>query len=96
MGKVKSVLFEDMDHCYVCGRPYPHHHHIIYGVANRKISDRYGYIAPLCDIHHNMSNEGVHFNKELDLHLKRMAQQHFEKNHGSREDFIKIMGRSFI
>lgn len=45
---------------------------------------------------HNMSNEGVHFNKELDLKFKRMAQKDFEESHGTREDFIKEFGRSYL
>ena len=96
MGKVKPVLFEDMEHCYVCGSNHVHWHHIFYGTANRKISDRLGYVAPLCGMHHNMSNDGVHFNKAFDLHLKRMAQEHFERNNGTRDDFIKLIGRNYL
>lgn len=83
--------------CYVCGTIFGlHSHHICGGVANRKISEKYGYKVWLCGYHHNMSNEGVHFNRELDLHLKRMAQEHFERNHGAKEEFIKIFGRSYL
>lgn len=47
-------------------------------------------------MHHNMSNEGVHFNREMDLILKELGQKHFEAVHGSREQFIKIWGRSYF
>lgn len=96
MGKTKSVIAKYMGRCYVCGNPHPHIHHIFFGTANRKISDKYGYVVPLCAYHHNMSNEGVHFDKYFDDYLKRMAQRHFEENHGSREDFIKTFGRSYL
>lgn len=43
-----------------------------------------------------MSNNGVHFNKELDLKFKRMAQEHFEENHGTREEFIREFDRSYL
>ena len=95
MGKAKSVIFKDMEHCIVCGSPYVQHHHIFYGIANRKISDRLGYLAPLCQVHHT-GNEGVHFNRDFDLSLKRAAQRHFEENYGDKELFIKTFGRSYL
>ena len=70
-------------------------HHILYGTANRKISDRYGYIVPLCQEHHR-GGTGVHFNKALDDHLKQLAQKHFEENHGSREEFREVFGKSYL
>lgn len=96
MGKPKSVMCKDMDHCYVCKKPHPHVHHIFFGTANRKMSERYGYVVPLCGYHHNMSNEGVHFNKKRDRIFKEMAQLHFEWAYGTREEFIKIFGRSYL
>lgn len=84
-----------MTHCYICGCCRVHAHHIFFGTANRKISDRYGYIAPLCSEHHTGSN-GVHLNRDLDLHLKRIAQEHFENHHGTRDNFIKTFGKSYM
>ena len=31
-----------------------------------------------------------------ELMLKRLAQEHFERNNGTREDFIRIFGRSYL
>lgn len=73
-----------------------HDHHIIYGTSNRKKSEQYGLKVWLCAYHHNMSNEGVHFNKPLDMKLKRMAQEYFESHIGNREDFIKEFGRNYL
>lgn len=42
-----------------------------------------------------MSNEGVHFNRELDLKLKRECQAKFEETH-SREEFMKIIGKNYL
>lgn len=95
MAKRASVIFEDMEHCFVCGSPYVQVHHILYGTANRKISDKLGYVAPLCQEHHTGSI-GVHFNKALDLHLKKLAQKHFEANLGNRKAFIDTFGKSFM
>lgn len=90
----KSVL-QDNDYCYVCGSPYTEEHHCLFGVSNRKLSDKYGYVVRLCPEHHR-GNTGVHFNRELDLHLKRLAQKHFEEHHGNRDDFRRIFGKSYL
>ncbi len=91
----KSVIFEDMEHCMVCGNSCVQVHHILFGTANRKKSDRYGYVAPLCAEHHTGSH-GVHFNKVIDIYLKRLAQNHFEANIGTRNEFIKEFGKSYL
>lgn len=83
--------------CYVCGTTCNlHSHHIFMGTANRKQSEKYGLKVWLCAYHHNMSNEGVHFNKPLDNHLKEMAQQYFEEHFGTREDFRREFGKSYL
>ena len=62
----KSII-SDERYCLVCGTPYNlHSHHLFSGTANRKLSEQYGLKVWLCAHHHNMSNEGVHFNKKLD------------------------------
>lgn len=94
MGK-KSAIVNCMKNCFVCGSPYVQMHHIFYGTANRKISDRYGYIVPLCQEHHT-GQTGVHFDKQFDLALKELVQKHFEKNHGTREDFRNVFGKSYL
>lgn len=95
MGKAKSAVVSDMEHCFVCGNPNIEIHHIFFGTANRKISDEYGYVVPLCPIHHR-GDKGAHFDSGLDGTLKKMAQTHFEYIHGSREFFIKTFGKSYL
>lgn len=94
MGKKASVLVDDMEHCLVCGRPHPHTHHIFFN-AKKRFSDKYGYLIPLCFDHHEGDN-GPHRNRETDLVYKRMAQMHYEEHHGTREDFIREVGKSYI
>jgi hypothetical protein len=43
-----------------------------------------------------MSNEGVHFNRELDLRIKRLCQEKWENEFGDRADFINVFGKSFL
>lgn len=93
---MKSILSIDQQ-CWVCGTTQNLHvHHIFYGSANRKLSDKYGCVVCLCGKHHNLSNEGVHFNRDLDLLLKKTTQREWEKRYGNREDFIKTFGRSYL
>lgn len=68
---------------------------VFYGTANRKKSEEFGCWVYLCAGHHNMTDYSVHFNKELDLKLKKECQKEFEKN-GTREEFRRIFGRSYL
>lgn len=93
---MESVL-QEVKECYVCQTTSNlHDHHVLFGTSNRKKSEKYGLKVWLCAYHHNMSNEGVHFNQVLDRALKMKAQKHFEKNIGTREDFIKEFGKSYL
>ena len=84
-----------MNNCIVCGSPYVQIHHCIYGTANRRLSDKYGLIVPLCSEHHT-GMSGVHFQKDFDTWLKQQAQKRFEEVHGTREDFRRIFGKSYL
>lgn len=74
--------------CVMCGSNQIHMHHI-YAGNNRKNSTKYGMIVPLCYRHH----EWVH--KTNYRKFKEDAQREFEETH-SREEFIKIFGRSYL
>ena len=92
---MKSIIQEKKE-CLVCHTTYNLHlHHIFFGTANRKISDREGFTCYLCGHHHNLSNSGVHSNRELDLELKKVCQKKYEETH-TREEFIKLIGKSYI
>ena len=90
---MKSIINNEKQ-CFICGRLYPHKHHI-YGGANRPISEKNGFWVYLCSFHHNMSDQGVHFNKALDLELKRLCQSEYERTH-TREEFMKLIGKNFL
>ena len=91
----KGKLIDDMEYCIICGSPYVEVHHVFYGTANRKLSDKYGLVVPLCREHHTGDN-GVHFNYKLDLYLKKMAQTYFEEHIGDRKTFREVFGKSFL
>ena len=92
-----TKLIQTEKECLVCKTIYNlHSHHIFYGTSNRKKSEKYGLKVWLCARHHNMSNEGVHFNKVLDMKIKKMAQEFFETHYGTREDFRREFGKSYL
>lgn len=74
-----------------------HRHEIFYGVRNRKKSIEDGLVVFLRPELHNASSLGVHFNRELDLELKREAEKRWlEYYHKDIEDFIKKYGRNYL
>ena len=93
----KSIL-QTKKECYITGSTYNlHKHHIFEGAANRKLSERDGLWIWLRADWHNLSDYGVHFNKELDLKLKRIAQKKWQEYYNkTKEDFIKEYGKSYI
>lgn len=91
----KSIIVNCMDNCFVCGSPYTEVHHVIYGTANRKLSDKYGLIVPLCHEHHR-GQTGVHFNRDFDISLKKLAQEKFNAVYGANKSFIKVFGKSYL
>lgn len=98
MPKRYSILQEDFDErvCYVCKTTQDIHvHEVFFGTGNRQNSIKYGCCVCLCARHHNMSNEGVHFNKALDITLKKRMQKAFEFKYPEM-DFIKVFGKNYL
>ena len=91
----KSIVSNEYK-CLICGKPFGlHKHHVFYGTANRKMSEKYGCWVWLCPYHHNTSMNSIHANPGMDQKLKRETQMIFEQTH-SREEFMQIFGRSWI
>ena len=89
---MKSIIQKERE-CLICGDTYHLElHHIFFGTANRKLSDKYGLTCYLCHYHHT-GRAGVHFDKEIDNKLKRYAQKRFEAVYS--ENFKDIFGKNF-
>lgn len=90
---------QDEKVCYLCGRngngDVLESHHI-FNKSERKYSEKYGLKVWLCGnrCHRNGKN-AVHKNREVDLKLKRIAQEKFEETH-TREEFTQIFGRNYL
>lgn len=86
-----SILTNDLEHCYICRfqgkKVLKDDLHEVYGGANRKRSILNGLVVPLCRKHHQ--------NEEILSELKVATQHKYEVNH-TRDEFIKLIGKSYI
>lgn len=90
-------------YCYLCARLYGiydrqenlQEHHVIFGRANRKLSEKYGLKVYLCLWHHTEGPEAVHHNARLRQQLEEDAQRAFMKTH-SLDEWMSVFGRNFI
>lgn len=82
-----SIFTTNFNKCYYCGKEGKMDLHEIYGGSNRKRSIENGFVVPLCRI--------CHSNEKIIQYLRIKIQKEYEKNH-TREDFIKIFGKSLI
>lgn len=94
---MKSIMQEEKC-CYVCGTTtWLEEHHVFEGIANRKLSEKYGLKIYLCHKHHNEVPDGIHFDKWLRDRIKQEAEKRFiEYYNSSIEEFIKIFGKNFL
>ena len=98
----KSIIQTDKSHCYICKGNGGHwgldEHHVFFGMANRKKSEKYGLKVYLC--HHDchiFGKNAVHKNAEIDRRLKAKAQKIAMKHYGwNTEYFIAIFGQNYI
>ena len=93
-----SILHSKEDGCLVCGNPFVEEHHVFYGTANRKLSEKYGLKVYLCAEHHR-GNTGVHHDHTFDRSLKRMAQrkfiEQFDDERKGLNKFMEIFGENY-
>jgi hypothetical protein len=77
--------------------PGSHRHEVFFGTGNRQKSIKLGLIVFLTPEMHNMSDNGVHFNKAFDYELKQIGQKAaMEKYNWSVDDFRKQFGRNYL
>ena len=86
-------MLDERKQCFICGRKGQLDvHHCISGTANRKMADIYGLTVYLCrDCHGALHDKG-----KYDMELKQFAQRQFEAKIGSRDDFRRIFGKSWL
>ena len=89
-----SILQTEKE-CWFCGATYGlEEHHIFAGVANRKISEKYGLKVWLCHRHHTGA-DGAQYDRALNLRLKQDAQKAFERTH-THEEWMNLIRKNYL
>ena len=97
MGKEsKSIMQQGDPRCFFCGcRVNLERHHVLGGVANRPLSEKYGLWIWCCDFDHRDPKAGVQYNREKGDKLKRLAQIAFEARN-SHDEWMKIFRKNYL
>lgn len=90
-----SIITQDLEHCYICGRPNVELHEIFFG-SKRAISKEEGLVVPLCKTHHTGSNQAVHYNKDVDNSLKKIGERFWILENKSTDDTAETIKQKFI
>ena len=95
--KIESIVSNKKE-CFRCHSILGlHKHHIFFGTANRKKSDKDGCWIWLCGIHHNLSNAGIHFDKKFDLEVKKLTERKWIEYYDDNvEGFIARYGKNYL
>lgn len=87
--------------CWLCGRngngdPLDAHH--IFGGANRKLSEKYKLVVPLCHRRcHESGSLAAHRNKDTMQRLHEWGQEKAMREQGwSIEEFRAVFGRNYL
>lgn len=96
-----SILTNNLNKCIECGRENCNInlHEVFYGTGKRKLSIKYGLIAPLCTIscHNQRELRGIHFDEQMCVKWHKKAQKQCIKYYGmSKDEFREIFGKNYL
>lgn len=92
MAYEKSIMTDDLEHCFLCGRSPVQFHHI-FGCPYRNKSTEDELFIPLCwECHLKVHNEP---SQQLNYKLKRYGQWEFEELYG-HDEFMKHYGKNYL
>lgn len=92
----KSIISEEK-RCFICGSMRWIEIHHIFGAADKKTSEKYGLLVPLCHYCHNEPPNGVHQNKVIRRKLQAYAQKKAIKHYGwDKETWMSLFGRNYL
>ena len=92
---VESIITDNMSECAICHRTPVEIHHIIFGTANRELSDKFGLVVPLCAYHHREGPTSVHAYAPANRYFKKIAQDKF-KEVWKEYDFRTVFGKEWF
>lgn len=85
-----SILTNDLLHCYICHKRKDDLHEVFAG-SNRQVSMKNGFVIPLCRECHRKTTNSIEAQKRLQV----IMQAQYEAEY-SREEFIKLIGKSYL
>jgi len=94
----KGIVTEYKDICFFCGAPAECEHHLLFGSGTRQLADKDGLKVPSCNKCHNMGqiNERIHENPMAEKLSKMLGQAIYECKIGTREEFRRRYGKSYL
>lgn len=94
----ESIVTEYKEICFFCGRHAEAEHHLIFGTMGRELSEKDGLKVPTCNNCHNMGDKlrRIHDNPMAERLSKMLGQAIFECKIGTREEFRKKYGKSYL
>lgn len=91
----KSIIQPEEKRCFLCGRSNGlERHHVLGGVANRKLSEKYGLWVWLCAVCHR-GTDGAQYDPEKNQQLKKDAQVCFERRYG-HQMWMEIFRKNYL
>lgn len=95
---MEGIVTKYSGYCIFCGTPTEEEHHLIFGNGKRKLADEDGLKVPCCRKHHTGGkvSERIHDNPMAEKLSKMMGQLAYEANIGTREEFRKRYGVSYL
>ena len=87
-----SIITDNLDTCYLCGKPKEHLHEVFFG-KNRVNSMIYGCVVPLCASCHLKTHQDI----QIDLKLKKALEKAFIEVYECDIDyFISIFHKNYL
>lgn len=94
----KGIVTEYKDICFFCGAAAECEHHLLFGSGTRQLAEKDGLKVPSCNKCHNMGqiNERIHENPMAEKLSKMLGQAIYEGRIGTREEFRRRYGKSYL
>lgn len=95
---MQGIVTEYAGYCVFCGKPTNEEHHLVFGNGRREMAEQDGLKIPCCSGCHTMNRnvQKIHGNPMAEKLSKMLGQAVFEARIGSREDFRKRYGVSYL
>ncbi len=94
----RSIVTDYEGICFFCGKEAEGKHHLIFGTGKRELCDKDGLTVPICNGCHNLgeASSRVHGNPMAEKLSKMLGQAVYEGRIGTREEFRKRYGKSYL